>query len=143
MPTQDTPHADLSPDTPRKTFKGDLERYFPVVGYVPGAADFFEALLDSEHPYHTLAHVLLRAYDQSASGKGKERHGGDNTPFTEQPMQTLNRALGSSKGMTYQVMKKAAESERLPPQQKVHELLGAINYAAGAVVFEETFRGEG
>lgn len=96
---------------------------------------FFLALLDPEHPYHFLAEVLVDAYTQAAAGKGAERHAGGDTPFSEQPMQTICRSLGSTQGMTYQMMKKAAESERMEPEAKVRELLGVINYAAGAVVF--------
>jgi hypothetical protein len=83
--------------------------------------------------YESLAHVLLRAYAQAASGKGAERHA-DGRPFDEQPMQQLIALYGAGFALG-QAAKKAQESQRLPTtERKVAELLGAINYLAGAVV---------
>lgn len=86
--------------------------------------------------YQILEQVLHRAYDQAANGKGKERHACDR-PFEEQPMQTISQLLGSHTGLLYQAMKKIQESQRMDKDAAVRELLGAINYIAGAVIFIE------
>lgn len=83
--------------------------------------------------YESLAKVLRRAYNQAARGKGKERHA-DGNAFDEQPMTTINAMLGSVDGFLYQAIKKTVESKRLPKDRAVAELLGAINYLAGAVI---------
>lgn len=87
--------------------------------------------------YASLANVLERAYGQAAHGKGAERHACQR-PFTEQPMQTISRLIGSHDGLLYQAMKKIQESKRMDKDAAVRELLGAINYIAGAVIFLET-----
>ena len=87
--------------------------------------------------YQHLQDVLNRAYSQAESGKGAERHGQD-LPFTDQPMQTISRLIGTHHGLLYQAIKKAQESTRLPTvDRQVAELLGAINYLAGAVIYLE------
>ena len=86
--------------------------------------------------YESLANVLQRAYGQAAQGKGAERHACDR-PFTEQPMQSISELLGTPDGLLYQAMKKIQESKRLDKDAGVRELLGAINYLAGAVIFIE------
>lgn len=85
--------------------------------------------------YERLADVLQRAYDQAAVGKGKERHA-QGLPFHEQPMQRMSDLYGV--GFTLgQAAKKSQESQRLPHDRAITELLGAINYLAGAVVYLE------
>lgn len=91
--------------------------------------------------YQSLANVLQRAYDQAAHGKGKERHA-QNLPFTQQPMQSISRLLGSHDGLLYQAVKKIQESQRLDPDAAIRELLGAINYIAGAVIYREMTTGK-
>lgn len=86
--------------------------------------------------YALLSSVLDRAYDQAASGKGSVRHG-QGLAFEDQPMFTISRLIGSHVGLIYQAIKKAQESQRLPTDAAVKELLGAINYLAGAVIFLE------
>lgn len=87
--------------------------------------------------YEALAGVLRRAFEQASAGKGKERHS-NGKPFTEQPMLSINRTLGSIDGMLYQAAKKSAEARGLPTTERaVAELLGAINYLAGAVILLE------
>lgn len=86
--------------------------------------------------YEALAEVLSRAFDQAANGKGKERHG-DGKAFTDQPMQKLIDLYGPGFALG-QAAKKSQESLRLPTtERKVAELLGAINYLAGAVIAVE------
>lgn len=87
--------------------------------------------------YERLAGVLDRAYNQAAKGKGKERHAGDR-PFHEQPMQQISELMGSIDGMVFQAIKKVNEARKLPTaERQVAELLGAINYIAGMVIFIE------
>lgn len=86
--------------------------------------------------YEKLEAVLVRAYNQAARGKGKERHAND-LPFHEQPMQSLIRAHGIGFA-TGQACKKAEESLGLSPDHAIAELLGAINYLAGAVIAIES-----
>jgi hypothetical protein len=86
--------------------------------------------------YDSLASVLKRAFDQASAGKGKERHAND-LPFDQQPMQTIASQFGVG-FLLGQAAKKSQESQALPPGRDVAELLGAINYLAGAVIYLET-----
>ncbi len=90
--------------------------------------------------YDKLADVLLRAFDQAARGKGKERHAND-LPFEEQPMQTIGNMLHSDAFMVGQAIKKLQESGNLSHDAKIRERLGAIVYIAGSIIFEEKNRG--
>ena len=89
--------------------------------------------------YQSLRSVLQRAYDQAACAKGAERHA-NNRPFHEQPMQTITATHGVGFPLG-QVAKKIHEAQgmldRGEAPKAVHELLGAINYIAGAVIFVE------
>lgn len=87
--------------------------------------------------YDSLRDVLDAALLQAQGGKGAERHAkGD--PFESQRMQSISRLLGSERGMAYQACKKVAEGLDLPTHQaRVKELLGAINYIAGIVIYLE------
>lgn len=82
--------------------------------------------------YEPLAEVLQMALDQAQAGKGKDRHACDK-PFLNQPMMTISRMTGTG-GPIYQACKKGQESMRLPTDRAIDELLGAINYLAGAVL---------
>lgn len=88
--------------------------------------------------YESLRDVLDRAFAQAASGKGHERHA-VNKPFDQQPMQELISLYGVGFALG-QAAKKAQESQRLPAGRDVAELLGAINYLAGAVIALERGR---
>ncbi|MDR3445743.1 hypothetical protein [Dyella sp.] len=85
--------------------------------------------------YESLALVLGRAFWQAANGKGSERHA-QGLPFDQQPMQQVCDLLSVDFALG-QAMKKAQESRRLPHDRAVAELLGAINYLAGAVIHME------
>lgn len=85
--------------------------------------------------YQSLSNVLADAYDQAAYGKGAERHARGN-PFEDQHMQSISRLLGTERGMAFQVMKKLTEGlDMVDPSARERELLGAINYLAGIVVY--------
>lgn len=106
-------------------------------GYVqPAPSEIEQALSDPDHPYHDLADVLEQAFRQASGGKGRERHAND-LPFNEQRMQTIARGQGHSGGMIYQIAKKAQESERLPRDAALRELLGVIVYAGGAFIYRK------
>lgn len=86
--------------------------------------------------YESLADVLQRAFDQAANGKGAERHA-DQKPFDQQPMQRLCELYGPGFALG-QAAKKSQEAMRLPTvERQVAELLGAINYLAGAIIHLE------
>lgn len=85
--------------------------------------------------YEELSAVLLRAFEQAAKGKGKERHA-NGEPFHEQVMQTGAHRFGVG-ALLFQAFKKSEESQRLPHDRAVAELLGAIVYLAGAVIHME------
>jgi len=85
--------------------------------------------------YECLGNVLTRAYDQAATGKGATRHGQD-MPFDEQPMQVLLGLFGVG-GALYQAGKKMQESQRMTHDAAIRELLGAIVYIAGAIIYLE------
>jgi len=83
--------------------------------------------------YEQLADVLERAYQQAAVGKGAQRHVNAGEPFHEQVMQIGAKRFGVG-CLLFQAFKKSEESQRLPVDRAVAELLGAINYLAGAVI---------
>lgn len=86
--------------------------------------------------YELLADVLVRAYEQSSAGKGKERHA-TGLPFHEQPIVRGAKDYGPG-GPLFQVGKKSREAfgmiQRGQNDAAVRELLGAIVYAAAAIV---------
>ncbi len=95
-----------------------------------------EAFIDST-PYFELARVLGLALQQASKGKGAERHA-QGQRFENQPMLEISRMLnGSPIGCMYQAMKKTQEASRMDVDAAQRELLGAINYLAGAYLLLE------
>ena len=91
--------------------------------------------IDSD--YASLRYVLDDAFAQAATGKGRERHARGN-PFEEQHMQTISRLLGSDDGMAFQAIKKLTEGlDMTDPAARKRELLGAINYIAGIIIYHD------
>ena len=85
--------------------------------------------------YEQLVQVFAAAHDQAAYGKGKERHA-NGLPFHEQRMQGISDLVGSPDGMVYQLVKKTTEGLQFDsPEKREHELLGALNYLAGIVIW--------
>ena len=84
--------------------------------------------------YQPLFAVLVEALEQAQNGKGKERHA-NSLPFVQQPMQTISDSLNGIDGMLFQAAKKAGEAKGLRYDAARRELLGAINYLAGAVIW--------
>lgn len=94
-------------------------------------------MFNKNEGYECLAEVLTQAYNQAANGKGKERHAGGQ-PFDEQPMQVISGLLNSTDGMAFQAIKKIREATGLATTEaQINELLGAINYIAGIIIFIE------
>ena len=83
--------------------------------------------------YEKLNNVLGDAFNQASSGKGKERHAQD-LPFDQQPMRKIVDLVGVGFALG-QAIKKAQESLRMEPDAAYRELLGAINYLAGAALY--------
>jgi len=80
---------------------------------------------------HPLQEVFDAVISQVTRGKGA-RHGGDITPFFDQPWYSISRQTGEN-GLIFQAMKKAGESCGKENQADFErELLGAIAYAAMA-----------
>lgn len=86
--------------------------------------------------YERLTAVLQAALDQASKGKGAERHAND-LPFEEQRMLGISHLLDSDGGLAYQACKKVAESRGMAHDARERELLGAINYIAGMVIFHQ------
>lgn len=86
--------------------------------------------------YAALQSVLDEAFLQSAEGKGNARHANDK-PFDKQPILEIGRMVGPGFAAG-QIMKKAQEAigmaARGETEAAANELLGAIVYAASAVV---------
>jgi hypothetical protein len=92
----------------------------------------------NDHPYTPLIEVLQDAYKHAAHGKGKQRHqSASDQPFREQPMMTIAEICGVG-FPAGQALKKIQEAmgmvDRGEFKQAEAELLGAINYCAGAIV---------
>ena len=96
-----------------------------------------DAIVMSAPGYFDLAAVLGAAFEQAAFGKGKERHAND-LPFHQQPMQQIaqRRGIGFILG---QADKKSEEAHGMLERGDLlafeREILGAIVYLAGAVIF--------
>ena len=84
--------------------------------------------------YEQLESILNEALEQAAAGKGKERHANERA-FEDQPMQLISKLLDDNHGLAFQAIKKVQESLRLPDDHAIRELLGAINYIAGMIIF--------
>ena len=95
--------------------------------------------------YSELKRVLGMAYNQAAEGKGKERHA-NGEKFEDQPIMTIAKGHGLGY-QTGQAAKKLQEAHTLLKLRGKHaaiqEILGAINYAAAAVLLIEQMEDEG
>lgn len=121
-------------------------------------------MTDRNPNYDSLGRILDEAYAQAAFGKGAERHA-NAKPFDAQPMLEIGRMLGPAAPL-FQVMKKAQEAGSFVEKSRAArrdnetlrlesgstyieelevkyataakaELLGAINYCAGAILLVE------
>lgn len=96
----------------------------------------FRDYLSGIQGYGPLEDVLAEAAQQAAYGKGKERHA-NGKPFTQQPILEITRSVGIG-FPTGQICKKTQEAIGMVARGKhdsaVAELLGAIVYAAAAII---------
>lgn len=93
------------------------------------------------HPdaYSGLRRVLDMAFAQASQGKGKERHA-NGREFDRQPIMELARmhGLGYPTGQAAKKLQEAHTLLRLRGKEAaIQEILGAINYAAAAVLLIE------
>lgn len=119
IPGEDLVAAPMAPPPAPITFAGPEPESFTPAG---------------DPQYGMLYAVLMEAFAQASTGKGKERHAND-LAFTDQKIFSINRQLGSVDGILYQVVKKTIESKKLPPDRACAELMGAIVYAAAGILF--------
>lgn len=97
---------------------------------------------ESAEGYEELARVLKDAHDQASAGKGKERHS-KGEPFHLQRMQGISDLIGTDGGMAYQVIKKVTEGMQFQEYDRFErELLGAINYLAGIIIYRKKRAGK-
>lgn len=139
----ESPEVPGSPEVPERKPARRIGKS-PALSAPYGLPD--SAVVEDKHPavrtvevpdgYADLLEVLVGAFEQASAGKGKERHA-SNLPFIEQPMQTLSDALQDDAGMAFQAMKKIRESRGLSLDAAIRELHGAINYAAGMVLWRQ------
>lgn len=96
---------------------------------------------ETDKNYSELERVLMKgAYSQAAFGKGKERHtDGDGEPFEKQQICEIGKRLSKNPaaGPLFQAVKKIYESGNIDIQKGIHELYGAINYIAAAILILE------
>lgn len=89
--------------------------------------------------YEPLIKVLFQALDQSAFGKGKERHVKEGAiKFLDQPIVQLQKLFGPGYAFG-QATKKIEESQRLSPEKAKAEILGAIVYTAAGLIYQEQY----
>lgn len=93
--------------------------------------------------YESLRKALYAAGDQAEKGKGLERHA-DGESFENQKICVIGRWLRKSPvaGPLQQAVKKIVESAGFTPERAIHELYGAINYAAAAIVLLQELEGD-
>ena len=80
---------------------------------IQGAAKTAGAEPFRQEGYHDLARILSGAFDQSARGKGKERHGSTGVFFEDQVICSIGRMLGSVDFELGQAIKKITESKEI------------------------------
>ena len=107
-----------------------------TLGLTPPSEDTVAAG-DTGDAYGALRGILDEAYNQSAKGKGLERHG-NGKAWTEQPILAITRDTGIG-FPTGQAIKKVTEAVgmlgRGEGDAAARELLGAIVYTAAAIHF--------
>lgn len=90
--------------------------------------------------YERLVNVFFRAVNQTARGKGLQRHG-DGNNFEKQQICMIPKIQGSIDFNTGQAIKKCFEVNKLDGNnEKIEELLGALNYIAAAIICLEDWQ---
>lgn len=97
--------------------------------------------------YEDVERVLTLAHDQTARGKGRERHA-NNRPFNGQPIMEIPKmmeGIAGLGGLVYQIQKKSNEAvgmaRRTEFEAAKKELLGAIIYTVAAYLHIEREEG--
>jgi hypothetical protein len=105
----------------------------------PATPDHKHTLVELDHRdgYDSLRRVYDLAVEQAARGKGFERHATEGQAFDDQDIVQENVRLGSIHFGVGQARKKALEANRLGVEAAKRELLGAMNYLAGAYRYLE------
>lgn len=103
------------------------------------------SVIHEDNLYASLQRVLHNAYRQAAVGKGKERHADGEERFEHQQIVEIGKRLqgNAAAGPLFQAVKKIYESGRLDADRAIHELLGAINYCAAAIIIRQAEIQEG
>jgi hypothetical protein len=131
----------VAPRTDDAEFQAEVLRGRPAshctISYIEKAEpDKYGQSIHGGNGYGPLASILQEAYEQAAGGKGKERHA-NGKPFLDQPIMEIARMVGVG-FQTGQVQKKVQEATSMfgrgQAEAAVRELLGAINYAAAAII---------
>jgi hypothetical protein len=100
---------------------------------VVSATDAGAIIMDYSPP-HPLYVAFDDAVKQATKGKGV-RHGGDATPFLEQPWHQISKHTGVG-GLVFQMVKKAQEACGKGDQEAFErELLGALVYGGAAYLY--------
>jgi hypothetical protein len=127
---------------PSEPHQVDLEEYIAERTGMPRPPIARTAPEDVAAMYQPLKTVLMLAYQQAALGKGKERHA-SGKPFMRQPMMEICRSHGMGFA-TGQADKKSQEAigmvARGEHDAAKFEILGAINYLAGAYLLIDEMR---
>ncbi len=91
--------------------------------------------ITEDHTGHPLYPILIAALEQAMYGKGK-RHGGVSAPFLDQPMfhYIKMHGRGFATGQAAKKLEEAASTRKGDAFE--HEVLGAIVYAASAILAE-------
>jgi len=85
--------------------------------------------------YESLEQILSMALHQASEGKGRDRHA-NGMPFERQRMQQICDAQGHVGFCVGQVVKKTLEAEPLDAEEAASDILGAINYLAGMLIWK-------
>lgn len=124
------------PAPPFRAFRTDKVKARPVLVKPEAILEEAKTVSPEEADrYEKLMGVLMDAYSQASAGKGDERHS-DGQAFEEQDMMKVMDRVGADFALG-QVIKKCVESRRLPRDARRKELLGAIVYLAGAIIWHD------
>jgi len=108
-----------------------VERMAANVAALDSATDAVAMLMKYSHP---LYEAFDDAVKQATKGKGV-RHGGEATPFMEQPIMQVSKHTGVG-GLIFQMVKKAQEACGKDDQESFErELLGALVYGGAAYLY--------
>lgn len=125
-----------SPDSIDKCFNRTLDVLKPRSGELRRAIAWASVRLVRSGAFNGVQEVLQAAVEQATKGKG-QRHGGDRTPFLEQPWVRLYKTHGLG-FLLGQADKKYNEALGKGNQEdQVREILGAIVYLGMALLVLE------